>query len=548
MEKRASEIIKLFEREQYGSANFRSLWQSTAKWISPRHDQITAISTPGAEKMGDIYDSSGIQAALSMASALSAAFIPPNQKFFELIPQDSRLYENDDVASYLSIATEIAHLKMFRSNFMVQINETLLEDIVFGTCNLYTEYDTRNRCLNYRCWPIGSYEILENNHGNVDTVMIKWSMPAYQWEQQFVVEMGLPHDKLGPSILKALSDEKTRYDEFECIHFVGPRPNRNRRLSDSRNMKFRSEYVNVKDGVIVDEGGWKRMRYAVARWMKAPSEKWGRGQGTEGLCDVRYINKLKEGLIDVVNKYGNPPREILDSFEGDYDVRPGAHNKVQVIPSSRVSDFGSAGAFPVTKEQYEFQFKQIGEVFFKNIFAPLQNLTGDRRTTLEIYERIKESLRQIGVPVMRTWAELFTPVIENSVLDLIAWGEIPPPPEELPGFEVEYMGELALALRNQQAKGFQQFAGFLSDMSQMIPEAPDFLDANDAIPDMARSFGVKEEHIATEEERVEKRKVRQAEKQAIMMAQAAQVAGGAYKDTSKKAEEGSLADKVLAGV
>jgi len=548
---RAKEIIRLYDKEQSDSANFRNLWQSTAKWVSPRHDQILSISSPGVEKMGDIYDGTAIRDAQSMASALSAAFIPPNQKFFGLMPEDVNLLEIEDVARYLAMATQIAHNKMFRSNFMVQINEALLELIVFGTCNLFTEYDRRERMLNYRAWPIGGYEILENSHGNVDTVMIRWPMTARQWEQLFS-ELRVPREKLGPSIVKALAEEKTENDTFECIHFVGPRKNRNLRLSENYNlnMKFKSEYVNVKDRVVVNEGGYPDNPFAVCRWMKSPSEKWGRGQGTEGLCDIRYINQLKEDLIDLANKYPDPPRDVLESFEGEYDVRPGARNNTSVIPASAVCDFGAQNAFPATKEQFEFQQNQIHDQFFKNILSPLQTLTGDRRTTLEIYERIKESLRQMGVPVMRTWAELFTPTIERTVLLLIENGEIPKPPPELSGagFGIEYMGELALALRNQQAKGFQQFAGFLMDMSQIIPEAPDYLDAKNAIPRMGRAFGVNEEDIATEEEREAKRKTREQEKQAMMAMQAGMAAAESYNKAGKKAEEGSLADKVLAGV
>jgi hypothetical protein len=179
------------------------------------------------------------------------------------------------------------------------------------------------------------------------------------------------------------------------------------------------------------------------------------------------------------------------------------------------------------------------------------DLTGDRRTTLEIIERLKEGLRKLALPTMRTEREYFTPHLTRVVLLLVRNGVIPPPPAELlgrdsgSGFGIEYEGQLAMALRNQQSRGFQQFVQFLAGMEQIIPGSVDYIDEAGSIRRMGRSFGINEEDLATPEQVAEKRRKRAEEAAKLQMAQAVQVGADAYKSTSKKPESGSLAEQMV---
>jgi hypothetical protein len=92
-------------------------------------------------------------------------------------------------------------------------------------------------------------------------------------------------------------------------------------------------------------------------------------------------------FIELGNKWVNPPREVLESFEGDVDVTPNANNWVQEIGSIKAIDDGLRGNFPIGKDILEMQRQLVKDAFFSNAFAPLTDLTGDRRTTLEIRQR-----------------------------------------------------------------------------------------------------------------------------------------------------------------
>jgi hypothetical protein len=546
MEDKAVEIIKLFDKEDNKLSSLRGKWQEVSDYQSPVDDQITTIRELG-NREDDLLDETAKFDCQDMISGLSAALIPSGQQFYGLQADDSVLEEVDIVRRYLAMATEISHKEIFKSNFMPQLNEALRSLILYGPCDLYSEWDKKILGLNYHSWPIGSYVVLEDNHSNVDTILLKHPLTARQAYQQFVEEWGVKEENLGKSVLDALKLPDTENNSFDFIWKVGRRNKRNPQLKDNKNWEYESVYVNVKDKTVVDEGGFQENPHSVARWLWSATQKYGTGQGMMVRKTVKALQKMQKNLLESGDKWNDPAREVLDSFEGRFRVYPGAVNRVQQLPSSRAIDQTMNGNFPITKDIIEMVQGKVDKAYFKDIFVQLADLTGDRRTTVEIIERLKEGLRRLALPVMRLQSELLNPVIIRSVLLLIRNGIIPMPPRELQGrgFGIEYKGTLALALKSQQAKGFMQFAEFITNISPVFSDAVDYIDMEDAMPDMAASFGVKNEHIASEEQVLAKRKARAEKEQKMENMQAGQVLADAYNKGVKAPEQGSASGKLM---
>lgn len=538
LDSRAAEICQLEEREESKISNFKTLWQETANLVFPRENQITDIQEPGIEKTRTVYDTTAIQDSQDMTSGLSSAFIPSGQQFFKHICKDKSIKNKESIKRYLSLLTEAVHEALFESNFMLQLNESLRSLIVFGTCNLYVQWDRKEKKLNFKDWDICFYKILENHLGLVDTVILKFPLSARQAYQKF-------GQRCGPSVLEAANDIKKAEDRFIYIHIVRPRMNINYNLSRTYNlnMPFESLYVCKKDKVICDEGGFLEFPFSVARWMKSSAEIWGRGQGTENIGAFRYMQQLKKDFVECGSKWNDPPREVLDHYTGKVKVTPGAINYVREKGTIRALEQTLMGSFPITKDMIEFQQEIIHRAFFKHIFFPIGHLKGDRRTQLEIISRLKEGLRLLGLPVIRTWAELFTPTIKRSTLELIRNGAVEYPPPELQGkgFGIEYMGELAMAFENQQTQGFQKWVALVGEMEAIFPGAKDNINSDKGIRRIGRSYGVNEEDIATEDEVAARRAARQKELDQQKALAVAQAASEAYQKTSGAAEKGSPA-------
>jgi hypothetical protein len=482
-------------------------------------------------------------AAEDAASGLSGMMIPSGQEFFKIAVDGDR---GAKVQRYLQTLTQRAHELIFESNFISEFNESLLAMIVFGPCNLFTEWDYVEDGLNYLNFDIGAYTIVRNSRGKIVAVMAKWKLTAEEAVETF-------GENAGKQAIDAAGREEKKLECFEYIHIVEPRDSFNPKLAGlSLEMPWRSVWVSRKDVVIAKEGGYLHNPYAIADWRRARTEKWGRGRGTMALPAVRQLQQMELDLLESANKHNNPPMEVIESFDGRVDVRPGAQNRVPEMNSIR--RLGLEGSFPTAKDEFKRKEEEIEDMFLMKIFRQFVDLSGDRRTTSEIRERKSQALRLVGAPIMNAYNQLIAPSLNRSILLLIRHGKIyfdgsPNPPEELSGvnFGLEFQGELALALRDQQARGFMDWTAFLGNLGSVFPQAnvEDYMALQRAIPRMGKSFGINVEDMATEEE-IEAKRAARAEQMAQMKAmQAAQMAAEGYGKTTKAPEEGSAAEQVV---
>ncbi len=540
MADRAEQLITLYNQELSKAMNFRTLYQNTADLIFPRESQITTIRTPGNEYT-NVVDPTGVMASVEMASGLSINLFPPGQRFYNVVMSDRRLNEIEGVKRALGMITEISHEKRANSNFMLQANETLRSISVFGTGNLFSEW-TPGVGLNYIDYDIGQYLIIENNKKHVDTMLIKYPFTA----RQAVAEWG---DKAPKSVKEAMKDEKNRNKIFWFIRITRPREKRNPSLTDDLNMPFETIDISIKDKEIIIEGGNLEFPYSVPRWTKSSNEVWGRGQGTFALPTVRMLQTMNKDLAECGNKWNDPPREVLDTFEGEVQVFKGALNWVTEIGSIKAIDEGVRGNFPITKDILEMYQDVVKKMFFNDVFVQLRDLKGDRRTTLEIRERLVEGLQRLGPPIGRLQEEWLSPLVTRDILLLMRNGQFPPLPPEMQGkaFKIEYIGRLAMELKSQQARGWQQWAAVGAELDAVFPEdkPSDNIDIDGGYRRLGETLGVSVEDMTSVEERDEKRRVRAEQLAAQQALQAAQVGSAAYGQTTKAPEEGSVAELAM---
>jgi hypothetical protein len=536
MSKRAEEIITLYDRELSKAMPVRTLYQNVADLMFPRESQITNVRTPGEEY--NLDDPTGQMASVEMASGLFINWFPPGQKFYNIVMSDRRLNEIESVKQTLGMITEISHEKRATSNFVLQANETLRSLCTFGTGNMFSEW-IPGIGLNYKDYDVSQYLILQNNRGIVDTVLIKFPYTARQAFQEW-------GDKAGKSVMEAMADEKDHNKTFWFIRISRPREKRNPRLTDNLNMPFEALDISVKDKEIIAEGGNPEFPYAVSRWSQSSVEVWGRGPGTLALPAVRGLQSIKQDLIECGNKWNNPPREVLESFEGEVQTFPKALNWVTELNSIKAIDEGVRGNFPITKDLLEMERDEVKKLFLNDIFVQLRDLKGDRRTTLEIRERLVEGLSRLGLSYGKLTSEWLSPLVTRDIMLLLRNGQLPPLPPEMQGkaFKIEYVGRLAMELKSQQAKGWQQWVGVGAEIDAVFP-VTDNCDFDGGYRRLGETLGVSVEDMASKEEVDEKRRIRQEKEAAQMAIQMAQMGGQAYQSATKAPEEGSAAEALM---
>ena len=534
------EIINIRNIELAAQGNTRTFWQETSNFVYP-YVQITSKFEDGTRRTRDIFDLTPLLDSEDMVANLKHILFPAGQVFFAIKVGNTKLPDN--VQRYISMLTEVAHDHIFNSNFITEFDEVLRSLIHFGPASIFSEWTVKTD-LNYRNSVIGTYQLIENSKKLVDGIIITVEYTPRQAMEEF-------GDKAGPDVIKALEDPKKSNTKFEYIYITKPRevisPNLSPRVNT--NMAWEEQVVNVKEKLIVLESGYPQFPYHIARWKRPANEKNGRGISTELLPQIKVLNRMNRDFNEVGNKWANPARETLSSFDGKYRTFPGANNVVRELPASRAVDQGLNGNFNITEKSLDRQTGIIDRAYFKNAFNPIDDLTGDRRTTLEIRERIRGTWPKIGTPVARIWYELIAPLVERSILLLIRNGVVEQPPAELVGvgFGLEFVGPFALELRSQQSKAFQEWVFVVGELEARFPGATDNVDADDAIMRMGRTLGVNTEDMASEEQRTEKREARALKAQQELELATLQAGSQAYGQTTGAPESGSPAELVMGG-
>jgi hypothetical protein len=321
------------------------------------------------------------------------------------------------------------------------------------------------------------------------------------------------------------------------------------------NMPFESVYVNETEKLIMKEGGYEEFPFAVPRWEKASCEKWGRGRGLAMLSFIKELQQMRMDYMESSNRHNHPPYEVIaNNVEGEVNLKPDGRTDVMERNSINPLNPAMNGNIPVTVEALQDQRQIIKEGFYSDLFSKIADLKGDRRVQLHLELLNQETMTQLISPVSRMESELFTPQITRIIKLLMRNSRngnpvIPPPPAVLQGqsFGIEYMGRLAMAMRDMQARGFERGMQMITVMAQTFPEVSDQINLDRALPDVLLNYGMKVEHLNTPSEKAAIRKKREQDMQQQKMMQAAQAAGTAYKDASGKAEEGSPAEAMMAG-
>ena len=536
----AKGVIDLWERELAEQQPHRLLWQQVADRMLSRFNRITNERTPGEDKSLLVYDDTATESLRELAAGLSSATIQTGQHFYEIRLRDEQLAESTDGDRAIWKLVEDAHIELYTSNFVSRYNQMLAPYGGFGQGCLYCDFSRKSLKLTFKNIDIADYVFLENSDGEIDQVLVSSTLTARQAVQNYGEE-NLPKD-----IRDAAGKPDRASDKFKFLQIVRPRKDRNTNKENWQNMPFESLHVAVNAQQIVREGGYRQMPFIIFRWIVASGEKYGRGQGTEYLARIKVLDKMVKDYVDIANRWAHPPYEKDQAFEGEVDLRPDGENVVVEMGMIKALDQRMLGNMPITEKAIEIYTKKIERVFFVDVFRSLSALTGNQRmTVLEVSERLREGLKRIS-PMASQLFEDINRLIERITDLLLRNGRVVLPPT-LNGAEwsIEYLGALALALRDKEAAGFMRFSEFVINMAEVSPESLDTINFDEAMPDMAKYMGVKSTHIATQE-RIDAIRKARAEQQAAQQAMAmAEMAGKANKGLAVAPQKGSPAEALV---
>lgn len=528
---------------------FDSHCQEVAERILPTHQNFHGTKrTPGAKVGENIFDSTGQLALGHFAAALDDLLTPRAQQWHKLTlrkwsaSKGVNVEEGAEQTRFLDIInrTLFAHRYAPGSNFANQANDVYKSLGAFGNGALFID-DDMGRGIRYRSVPFAELWFAENFGGTIDTVHRKLELTARQCKQRF-------GDSCPKAILDAAEREPLR--KFEILHCFKPREDAAWGRQDYKGMAFASYYIAFEGRTLLSEGGFRKMRYAVARYDLAPKETYARSPAMMVLPDIKTVNEQQKTLLSTGQKIANPPLLLTSDGLAPTRMGPGAiiRGGVSKDGQALVQPLEIGANLPVTMEMIDQTRRVINQAFLVTLFQILvENKT---MTATEALQRAQEKGALLAPVMGRMQSDFLGPLIEAEIDILHRAGAFPVWPEAMDGMEteVQYTSPLAEAQRASEGIAILRVAEDAAAISQFDPQAPRVLKGAQMIRRLAEIRGAPSDLLRTEEEVEALDAADVNSKQLANILGAADVAGSAAKNIAQAASLAASSPAQAAGL
>lgn len=475
---RADEILSHQSQLESKRSNFDSHWREVAERVLPSQNEFQGSNqTEGAKRSEKIFDSTAVLALDRAASAIDSLVTPSSQYYHKLDPEDEDLMEDHEVRLWLDELNKILFRMRYKpvANFSSQAHECFISLMAFGTDIMFID-DVPGIGAHYKSCPMSEMYIAENQHGIVDLVHRKFPMTARAAFQKW-------GNKLPPAILKA--NEKDPFLKFDFIHCVKPNKDIDSKKKDHRGMPISSYYIAIEGKVMLSEGGYRMMPYAVGRHITAPREVYGRSPAMQVLADIKMLNEMEKTMIRAAHKIVDPPLLLYgDGILSSFNARPNALNYGGVDDQGRqlVHPMKTGSNLPIGLEMAEQKRKSINDAFYITLFQIL--VENPRMTATEAMIRAQEKGQLLAPTVGRQQSEWLGAVIDRDIDIAMVNGMIRRPPDSLieagGGIKVNYTSPLSRLRRAEDGVAIMRTLEQLAPLANLKPEVLDIFD-DDAI-------------------------------------------------------------------
>lgn len=536
-------IVKRYLKKKSERSNFDWRWEQMAPFISPSRTGIIAGVAPGDKQTRNVFDSTTMMAAETMAMFVAGHIINPSQRWFGYEMEDIQYGTADEVVEWLEECRDITLRNMNGSMFYAEGPESLVDYVGFGTGFLMIEESPQpvNRTIKgfrgFHCHAekTGRFVVDEGPDGMVDTA---WR--EYQLTARNIVDLW--QDQAGSSIPDSVTNamRENQVDKpYKIVHAIYPRPKVEQGYG-AKGMPWASCWVELESKHLIFESGYKSFPAAVPRYHKTPGEVYGRGRGDLAFPDTWTLNTAKRmGLEDWALKIRPPIFTRSDSVIGSLRLVPGGPTSINTH-GMRIQDTimpFQTGSHPEISHINEEELrKSIREIFYVDAIRQLLQVEKSEMTAFEFAKKIELLFRLLGPVYGRLeWEYLHRSIDMTWDLQLDGGAFPPPPPEALMTngrINIVFQNPIAKAQRAGDAEALLLAINDLAPLAQAgFPQVFDRLDPDKTADGIYSLRGVPAKWQRSDQELADKRKAdfaqHQQENQAAQLESLTKSAGQA---------------------
>ena len=484
----ARELIKDFNSLRSKKSNLDSHCTDIAERILPDDKDLFqsygANQTQGDKRNQEVYDSTGIIALERFAAIVDSLLTPRNSFWHQLKTNNKVLQRNKSVSDYFQVVNDILFEERYApsANFTSQNQRQYMSLGAYGTGSMFIDDLYGSSGLRYRNVHLSELFLQQNHQGIVDRVC-----------RFFVLTCREAIKLFGDSLPKQIiAQEQVDADkQYEFLHWVLPREDRDPFRKDFKGMPFASYYISLEGQKLLSEGGYSTFPYATSRYRQATNEAYGRSIAMNVLPAIKTLNEQKKTLLKQGHLATDPivlahDDGIVDLYDGvPGSLVPGGVSKdgrmlVQPMPVGRV-DIGI--------EMMDQERSLINDSFLVTLFQIL--VETPEMTATEVLERTREKGILLAPTIGRQQSEYLGPMIEREIDILSRQGKLPPQPRillEAEGeFKIIYDSPLTRSQKAEWAAGAMRTVEQLLNVANVMqdPSLLDYINWDVAAPELA---------------------------------------------------------------
>jgi hypothetical protein len=503
----AENVLTRYKEADMRKSEMTAVWEALGKYARPSRANAGVLTTgtqtgnQTVDGFTRLHDSSLMNANIRHCGGVKAWVAPASTPFFELEPSDG-FEDDEEVKIWCAGVTLKMHKLLSRSNFHTEDHEAILDGGAFGTRGVFVEDAWSNgregpSPFNFQCWETGTFSILENARGVIDTTFRVIEYTLRQAVQKFG-EQALPVALQERYKVKPGDSTKEKF-----ILAIYPREDaeRDKFKIDAANMAFASVWLHEASKTIVRTSGFEEMPGAFSRYLKWGGTPYGIPPSLLALADARQLNSLERDL-DLLAAIAANPRMLLpaEMEGGKADMRPGGPTFYR-DPNRIPKTWGTEARYDIGQERSAMRRENIRDAFMLQAFEAFRGIT--KQMTSSEVSAIREEQFDLFSPMFTLMStEHYQPTIQrafNIALRHGLLGEVPskmmiedgsgmafvPPPN------VVFVGRIALALKQIHMSAFGESLNRRTSVAAVIgPSAFDDINIPKAMGDMDRMMGL----------------------------------------------------------
>lgn len=476
-----AELLEKFAKAKSIRANWTTYWEEIARFVQPRKNDAYGFRAKGDKRGDELLDSTGIHSNELLASALHSMLTNPAVPWFGITTGNEDLDADDEARAWLSDSTRVMINVLNNSNFQTEIHELYLDEGSFGTGSIFTEEDDVD-VVRFQTRSIFELYALENFKGIIDTIFREFKLNY----SQIIGEFG---DKWCDEETLEQIKKDPYTQEFDIIHCILPRKGYNPLKAQLPSQyEFASYYVFKDKNVLLAEGGYQEMPFAIPRWTKIAGEVYGRSPAMKALPDIKMLNKMMEVTIKAAQLQVAPPIAVPDDgFILPVKMQPFGITYYRSGTQDDIKPLFQNMKLDLSREMILNTREKIQQAFF---IDQLQLRNGPQMTATEVNQRTEEQLRLLGPILGRQDNELLKPLISRVFNICLRRKLFKKVPAILSKKKIDfiYASQIAKVQRTAEVSNISKVINSVAPIIQANPEALDIFDPDAVIRYASRAY------------------------------------------------------------